>query len=88
MENRQNWWVCSCGERVMVKPARPGIGGALCPRCGSLVEPPSEDQPTDSSSTDETMMLDIGEMARIAQNGVDPAISGEWVTPPKNKPKR
>jgi DNA-directed RNA polymerase subunit RPC12/RpoP len=88
VENRQKLWKCRCGERVIVELDRPTDKEVRCPRCGSLVEPPGIQKNKGSSSTDETVMLDIGEMARLAQDGVDLKVSGEWVTLPKKEKKR
>lgn len=66
---------CSCGALLEKAEFDPGSGELICPNCGAV----TSHQETDISG-DETEMLNVGDMARMAQEGVDPSISGEWDT--------
>jgi len=49
-----------------------------CPHCGKRIVSDDEAGPVFSAS--ETQMINIQDMARMAQDGVDVGISGEWDT--------
>jgi len=53
-------------------------GKELCPHCGAPVGRSEKGTPTLSPS--DTQMINVGDMARMAQEGVDLAVSGEWDT--------
>lgn len=49
-----------------------------CPRCGAVVGS-AESVAKEETGTD-TQMVNVSEMARMAQEGLDIAASGEWDT--------
>lgn len=73
--------VCTCGAIVEATALEVLSGEFCCPKCGGLLTP--SDQP--DMLSDDTEMVNISDMARMAQDGVDPAVSGEWVTFPDSK---
>ncbi|MBI5569926.1 MAG: hypothetical protein HY914_08285 [Desulfomonile tiedjei] len=66
---------CSCGALLEKSEFDAESGELICPSCGAVM---AEDEI--DVSGDDTEMLNVGEMARMAQEGVDPSISGEWDT--------
>jgi hypothetical protein len=66
---------CFCGALLEPAEGEFGSDAAVCPQCGAV----RTQQPTDVSVAD-TQQVNIAEMARMAQEGVDPATSGEWIT--------
>ncbi|MFH1114766.1 MAG: hypothetical protein V1792_12690 [Pseudomonadota bacterium] len=76
MTDRQTWWNCSCGTRRLLTEERIKSGEENCPQCGAVVG-----EETDmGSSVADTQLINIGDMARMAQEGVDVGVSGEWDT--------
>jgi hypothetical protein len=69
---------CHCGALLKKADPKEPSSAYVCPTCGAEL---SSDMSEELSAAD-TQMLNIKEMARMAQEGVDPsAVSGEWVTP-------
>jgi hypothetical protein len=74
----QDSWTCSCGKKV----PRAGVSQVsqpmLCPSCGIVigVDPGSPESPSPA----DTQMINLSDMARMAQEGLDTAASGEWDT--------
>ena len=66
---------CSCGALLEKSEFDEESGELICPSCGAVTTPEDIDL-----SDDDTEMLNVGEMARMAQEGVDPSLSGEWDT--------
>lgn len=75
---------CYCGAILQKSDPENPSSGYKCPKCGSEL---SSDM-SELSAAD-TQMLNIKEMARMAQEGVDPSsVSGEWVTSLDYKPEK
>jgi hypothetical protein len=53
-------------------------GRAVCPECKSILDPSLMDVPEVSAA--DTQTINIEEMARMAQEGVEMDTSGEWDT--------
>lgn len=49
-----------------------------CPQCGAVVG--TEQSVARPASVSDTQMVNIGDMARMAQEGLDVTASGEWDT--------
>jgi len=79
VKKQLQWWKCVCGKRFQATAAEIMSGGAECPQCRSLVKP-NEAMPADGPPADETQMLNLREMAQMAQKGVDLNVSDEWDT--------
>jgi hypothetical protein len=62
--------------RVMEDLLKSGRG--VCPKCKSILDPSPMDVPEVSAA--DTQMINIEEMARMAQEGVEMETSGEWDT--------
>ncbi len=71
-------WQCSCGTRVSVSAERVKLGLERCPNCGCVVG--SSTESCSSSSVADTQTINVKDMARMAQEGVDVDVSGEWDT--------
>jgi len=68
--------LCSCGAVLEPWGTEQSPELMICPTCGAV----KKSDPFDLSCAD-TQTLNIAEMARMAQEGVDPtSVSGEWVT--------
>jgi hypothetical protein len=75
---------CFCGSVIEQADPQNSSSESLCPSCGAV----TATDVADLSAAD-TQMLNISEMARMAQEGVDPsAVSGEWVTVLDYKPEK
>ncbi len=75
---------CFCGAELKKAGPKDSPSENVCPSCGA----PTVQDVTELSAAD-TQMLNISEMARMAQEGVDPsAVSGEWVTVLDYKPEK
>lgn len=61
-------------------------GRAVCPKCKNILDPSPMDVP--EVSTADTQMINIEEMARMAQEGVEIEISGEWDTSDPRVPEK
>lgn len=90
MKKREISWHCSCGNDVIVSESQLLAGRAICPKCKKKLDP-SKPDPTEISAAD-TQMINIQDMARMAQDGIAVEISGEWDTSgtdgQKNKKKK
>jgi hypothetical protein len=73
-----DWCICSCGERLPLSKAAEPPAHVHCPHCGLSIILDDEEEPGFSAS--ETQMINIKDMARMAQEGVDVGVSGEWDT--------
>jgi len=83
MKKEQHLWQCPCGNRVSVSAERVKLGLESCPSCGRVIESPSEN--TSSSSVADTQTINVKDMARMAQEGIDVDVSGEWNTSTGNR---
>jgi predicted RNA-binding Zn-ribbon protein involved in translation (DUF1610 family) len=87
-----NDWTCSCGKRIKLTASQIESGKEVCPHCGEPIGQVKKHHPALSPS--DTQMINVSDMARMAQEGVDLAVSGEWDTSKsvrresKNKPKK
>jgi hypothetical protein len=61
-------------------------GRAVCPKCNNILEPSPIDVPEVSAA--DTQMINIEEMARMAQEGVEMETSGEWDTSDPKAPEK
>jgi hypothetical protein len=60
-------------------------GRITCPECGMVLQLPEETL-SSRAGQEETQLVSIQEMARMAQDGVDMEVSGEWDTAdPENR---
>lgn len=78
MKTDSDWWVCSCGKRLLVSKDQMLLAPIQCPHCGKRMTP--SDAEDVQLSTSETQMINIQDMARMAQEGVEIGLSGEWDT--------
>ncbi len=69
---------CICGAHLRVLEARLKSGSVMCPECKHVLDPTHLE--TSETSTADTQTINIKEMARMAQEGIDVEISGEWNT--------
>lgn len=67
------WWHCACGARNRLAADTDKRGERVCTHCGLKVESTPE-------TPEDTQMVNIAEMARMAQEGLDIGVSGEWDT--------
>lgn len=73
------FYLCSCGQRVPIDEDNIPPGGVTCPSCGNPIDLDSD--PTEPIDwEDETQMVNIRDMAKMAQEGVEMSVSGEWDT--------
>lgn len=78
MKDRRTPWDCACGIHLNLTDEQIRSGEVTCPQCGAVV---GEYMETDSGLTAaDTQMINVGDMARMAQEGVDVGVSGEWDT--------
>lgn len=78
MKRDSDGWICACGERLPLSKDTGLSADFQCPFCGERIIVGDEADPSFSAS--ETQMINIQDMARMAQEGVDVGISGEWDT--------
>jgi hypothetical protein len=64
---------CSCGKKFEVEEKQTEV----CPDCGAMVW---QDTGYTGLSAADTQTVNIRDMARMAQDGVDVSVSGEWDT--------
>jgi len=76
----ESQWDCICGNKVELSKDHQESGRQFCPECGAPVGDPSIVTPAD------TQTVNIREMARIAQEGIEVGISGEWDVSKEAKP--
>jgi hypothetical protein len=69
---------CICGAYLRVLEARLRAGQATCPKCKHVLDPLHVE--TSEVSAADTQTINIQEMARMAQEGIELEISGEWNT--------
>jgi hypothetical protein len=68
---------------VSVSAERVKLGLESCPSCGRVIESPTEDCSTPSVA--DTQTINVRDMARMAQEGIDVDVSGEWNTSTGNR---
>jgi hypothetical protein len=78
MKTEKSLWQCPCGNRIEVSAERVKSGLESCPVCGCVVGSLSEN--SCSPSVADTQTINVRDMARMAQEGVDVDVSGEWDT--------
>jgi hypothetical protein len=83
MKKDKYLWRCPCGNRVTVSAKRVKLGLESCPSCGRLVGSPSEN--ASSPSAADTQTINVKDMARMAQAGINVEVSGEWDTSTGNR---
>lgn len=84
MKERRRWRNCVCGMRVLSTDEQIRSGKMTCPVCGAVM---GEDESADMDpSAADTQLINIGDMARMAQEGVDVGVSGEWDTASSRDP--
>lgn len=85
----ESYWECSCGRRRRANPEEDLSEQRLCPQCG-LPMTVTHEEPS-LSETEETVRVNLHDMAKLAQEGVDVGLSGEWDTTPfaddENRPE-
>jgi len=86
-EQKKTWWECACGARLSLSAEQVLSGKEICPQCGAVVG--STESQISGLSYGDTQMVNISEMARMAQQGVDvPDDSGEWDTSDLSDPHK
>ncbi|MGB6066702.1 MAG: hypothetical protein WBG50_18005 [Desulfomonilaceae bacterium] len=78
MKRDEYMWECTCGNRLSVSAERVKSGLEICPRCGVVIG--STCGNSCAPSVADTQTINIREMARMAQEGIDVEVSGEWDT--------
>lgn len=78
MKRKDSIWQCDCGTRVRLPAGQKQPEKVVCPQCGA--EMGSNAKVLSEESAGDTQMVNIAEMARMAQEGLDIAASGEWET--------
>jgi hypothetical protein len=86
MKKEKYLWQCSCGNSVTVSAERVKSGLERCPNCGCVIGSPGED--SCSPSVADTQTINVKDMARMAQEGIDVDVSGEWDTTVGKRHKR
>lgn len=76
---------CSCGTRIILDRDEDPSREKRCHVCGKVINVADEDTEAAAPDSDVTERVNLTEMARLAQDGVDLVVSGEWVTPLKGK---
>lgn len=78
VKESETLWECACGTRLRLSEEQIQSKQEICPQCGAVVgaDPDSSEGP----SAGDTQLINIGDMARMAQDGVDLGVSGEWDT--------
>ncbi|MFC1834273.1 hypothetical protein ACFL2Q_06005 [Thermodesulfobacteriota bacterium] len=79
MSKENIYWECTCGEGFELTPEEAESGDKRCPFCGARLGG-LDSEPRKITGPEETQMINVREMARMAQEGVDVSISGEWDT--------
>jgi hypothetical protein len=64
-----------------VEASREEVAGGekLCPKCGRAIELPEEES-LSATWAEETQLVNLRDMARMAQEGIEVGVSGEWDT--------
>jgi predicted RNA-binding Zn-ribbon protein involved in translation (DUF1610 family) len=78
MKKEHYLWKCSCGNQVEVSAERVKLGLESCPKCGCVIGSRTED--SCSTSVADTQTINVKDMARMAQEGIEVDVSGEWDT--------
>ncbi len=78
VKDRRKRWDCACGLRLQLTDEQIRSGKETCPQCGAVVG--DHASTTAGISAADTQLINIGDMARMAQEGVDVGVSGEWDT--------
>jgi hypothetical protein len=78
VSGERTWWQCACGARIKVPADKKRRRVRVCPHCGAKLG--SEQTVIPEVSAGDTQMVNIAEMARMAQEGIEVAASGEWDT--------
>ncbi len=73
MTKQDIWWRCACGSRNPLTVDTDKRRERVCTHCGLKMESTPE-------TPEDTQMVNIAEMARMAQEGLDIGVSGEWDT--------
>jgi DNA replicative helicase MCM subunit Mcm2 (Cdc46/Mcm family) len=68
---------CSCGNRVEITEGCFDCDSEVCESCGAIID---RNAGACSFSVADTQMVNIQEMAKMAQEGIDVSVSGEWDT--------
>lgn len=79
MNNEKRWWNCTCGQKTQGSESEVASGSKLCPACGSPIRL-NQAASSASPGLEETQVIKLREMARMAQEGIDVGVSGEWDT--------
>lgn len=74
---------CKCGAKIQVSDSIECFDEQVCPKCGQTVY-----TNTSIPSVCDTQMINIKDMAKMAQEGVDVSVSGEWDTKYHRRPKK
>lgn len=83
MKKEDSIWQCDCGTRVRISAGEKKPEKVICPQCGAEIA--SKSKVLTEESAGDTQMVNIAEMARMAQEGLDVAASGEWETQPEKR---
>lgn len=86
MKKEKYLYQCSCGNQVEVSAEKVKLGLESCPICGCVIGTASEN--SCSTSVADTQTINVRDMARMAQEGIDVDVSGEWDTSVGKKHKR
>jgi len=78
-------WECVCGASLRLTMEQITSGVELCPKCGTPVR--SGGHESEDALASDTQMVSLDEMARMAQEGIDPSVSGEWDTADPDRPQ-
>lgn len=70
-----DWYRCSCGLYVELTLEQFELGEAHCPACGAPIDLGQMEE-----WNSDTQMVNLQDMARMAQDGVGVTSSGEWNT--------
>jgi hypothetical protein len=82
----QMTWECVCGASLQLTMEQITSGVETCPKCGTPVR--SVGHESGDALVSDTQLVSLAEMARMAQEGIDPSVSGEWDTSDPDNPKR
>jgi len=78
MKRDQSLCECACGHQVSASADRIKLGLEICPRCGNVIRSPGGK--AGAPSLADTQTINVRDMARMAQEGIDLEASGEWDT--------
>lgn len=86
MKTELTIWTCSCGKDVEISLAQALSGKSKCPYCDAVIDP-AQEADDNRIGNEETQMVNLQEMARMAQEGVTVEVSGEWDTSQEEQEK-